>query len=297
MADTSDYIRGGAFILLFLITGLRDLNTWLLADLIFTGFTGFLLYINPAWTINLQTKDLKVDVIHGQLNRLFASFLLGPLLIWLLRRKTEDSSLKATMLISRAMGISVLLIVMTIGQLSYGEIFTDKHFWFGFLGNVLWFVANVFQLLKNRPEIQGVKQSRGITLLLHLNSLVVLLLSLSHLSFPNAMCKVQGRRVDKYHIHTTRSAGALMMGWSILTWFSPRFQKKEDVRIVFLAQILIWGLSEGTYLILHFQSGLMTNQELAIRLATFSPLLLLSVIGLYLCSRNISSPSNEKKEE
>jgi hypothetical protein len=56
MADTSDYIRGGAFILLFLLTGLRDLNTWLLADLIFTGFTGFLLYLNPAWTITLQVK-------------------------------------------------------------------------------------------------------------------------------------------------------------------------------------------------------------------------------------------------
>lgn len=54
MADLSDYIRGGAFVLLFLVTGLRDLNTWLLADLIFTGVTGFLLYVNPFWTMNLQ---------------------------------------------------------------------------------------------------------------------------------------------------------------------------------------------------------------------------------------------------
>ncbi|XP_048746501.1 uncharacterized protein LOC125659027 [Ostrea edulis] len=297
MADTSDYIRGGAFVLLFLLTGLRDLNTWLVADLVFTGFTGFLLYLNPAWTITLQTKDLKVDVIHGQLNRLFASFLLGPLLLWLLRRKTEDSSIKTTMLVSRAMGIMVLLVVMGIGQLSYGEIFTDKHFWFGFLGNILWCVANIFQLVKNRPELHGVRQSRGITLLSHINSWILLLLSLSHLAFPNAMCKVQGRRVDKYHIHTTRSAGALMMGWCILTWLSPRFQKKEDVRIVYLAQLLIWGLSEGTYLILHFQSGLTTNQELAVRLTTFLPLFLLAVVGVYLCSKTTSSNTEEKKDQ
>lgn len=56
MADLSDYIRGGAFVLLFLVTGLRDLNTWLLADLIFTGVTGFLLYVNPFWTMNLQVN-------------------------------------------------------------------------------------------------------------------------------------------------------------------------------------------------------------------------------------------------
>lgn len=297
MADLSDYIRGGAFIVLFLVTGLRDLNTWLLADLIFTGVTGFLLYVNPFWTMNLQTNNLKIDVIHGQLNRLFAAFLIGPLLLWLMRRKTSDPSIKAAMLLSRALGISILLIVMTVGQLSYGEIFTDKHFWFGFLGNILWCVANVYQLIKSRPELQGLKQSRGITLLLHINSCIVLLISLAHMSFANAMCKVQGRRVDKYHIHTTRAAGALMMGWAILTWLAPRFKKREDVRIVFLAQILIWGLSEGTYFILHFQSELMTKRELALRLGTFSPLLLLSLIGLYLCARPQPPSTGEEKKD
>ncbi|XP_078337819.1 uncharacterized protein LOC111132496 [Crassostrea virginica] len=296
MADLSDYLRGGAFLLLFLLTGLRELNTWLLADLIFTGITGSMLYLNPYWTINLQTKDLKIDVIHGQLNRLFAAFLCGPLLLWLMRRKTKDPSIKTTMLLSRALGISVLLIVMTVGQLSYGEIFTDKHFWFGFLGNILWCVANVYQLIKNRPELQGVKQPRGLTLLLHINSWIVFLLALAHLSFANAMCKVQGRRVDKYHIHTTRAAGALMVGWSILTWLASRFQKREDVRIVFLAQILIWCLSEGSYLILRFHAELLTDWELAVRLGTFSPLLMFSLIGLCLCSGS-SGPSEDKKEQ
>ena len=61
MADLSDYLRGGAFLLLFLLTGLRELNTWLLADLIFTGITGSMLYLNPYWTINLQVRHQMIS--------------------------------------------------------------------------------------------------------------------------------------------------------------------------------------------------------------------------------------------
>jgi predicted MPP superfamily phosphohydrolase len=56
-------------------------------------------------------------------------------------------------------------------------------------------------------------------------------------------------------------------------------------------------LSEGTFLILHFQSGLTKQQELAVRLTTFLPLFLLAVVGVYLCSKTTSPNTAEKKEE
>lgn len=85
-----------------------------------------------------------------------------------------------------------------------------QHFWFGFLGNILWCVANVYQLIKNRPELQGVKQPRGLTLLLHINSWIVFLLALAHLSFANAMCKVQ---VKLFSIHVVNNVPVCTFYW------------------------------------------------------------------------------------
>lgn len=69
-------------------------------------------------------------MIHGQLNRLFAAFLFGPLLLWLMRRKTSDPSIKAAMLLSRALvschlfwykliKFHLLFLVNTLGCTSY----------------------------------------------------------------------------------------------------------------------------------------------------------------------------------
>lgn len=56
MADLFDYIRGGVFVFLFFVTGLRDLNIWLFVDFIFIGVIGFLFYVNLFWIMNLQVN-------------------------------------------------------------------------------------------------------------------------------------------------------------------------------------------------------------------------------------------------
>ncbi|KAK3083936.1 hypothetical protein FSP39_005638 [Pinctada imbricata] len=297
MADTSDYLRGGAFVVMFLLTGIWDLNTWLISDLVFTFFSGLLIYSNPWWSMDLQTKDVKLDVVHAQLHRLFAAFLMGPLLLWLFRRKSKDPNVIAAMLWSRTVGIMTLLFIMTVGQLTYGHIFTDKHVWFGFLGNILWWLANVVQLIKNKPSISGYQQTRGITLLLHLNLLILTLLSLAFLAFPKMMFKIEGRKADKYHLHTARAVGALIMGSAAMMWIAPCIKERRDVRIIFISQSLMAVLCEASYLILHFSAQLMTKQELYIRMATFIPLLVISLIGIFLSCKTTNSDADSAKIE
>ncbi|KAJ8312955.1 hypothetical protein KUTeg_010328 [Tegillarca granosa] len=242
MADTSDYVRGGLFIVAFLLTGIWDLKRWFMADLVFTSMSGLYIYINPTWSINLQTKGIKVDDLHGHLNRVFAAFLIGPVLIWLFCRKSKDRLIISAMLQSRTLSILLLIVVMSFGQLSYGKIFSDKHFWFGFLGNILWWLANVIQLIKNDQGPIKVNMLRGValTIISRLNLIFLTLGAITYLTSPEQTIEfVKNKKLDNYHIHTARAIGAMMTGLVVFSWYIPRFKEKKSIRVVFLGQLLV----------------------------------------------------------
>ncbi|XP_060067077.1 uncharacterized protein LOC132547294 [Ylistrum balloti] len=299
MADKFDYLRGGAFVVAFFLLGVWSLPSWLIADTVFTAFSGIGLYIRPEITIQLQTQDLKIDVLHCHLNRVFGSFLIGSAVIWCICRSSKDSTVTAAMLWSRVMGIICLLSIVISGHLANRKLFTDKHLWFGVLGNSLWWLANAVQLLKSRPKVSRgpYAQSRGITLVCNLNLLMLTLVSLAFMAFPLMTTGVKGRKLDKYHLHTARCAGALAMGFSILMWFVPRFVNKRDVRAVFSGQVLTVLLVYTAKAFMQYTSKILGREEILLWTMMYLPLLLLPMNGLLLTYRNDTGTTPETGSE
>ncbi|XP_069135241.1 uncharacterized protein [Argopecten irradians] len=300
MADKFDYLRGAAFVVAFLILGVWSLPSWLIADTVFTAFSGIGLYVRPELTIQLQTQDLKLDILHCHLNRVFGSFLIGSAVIWCFCRSSKDSTVKAALLWSRVMGVFCLLLIICNGHFANRKLFTDKHLWFGVLGNFLWWLANAIQLLKSRPKIsEGPnKQSRGITLICNLNLLILTLVSLALMAFPLMMTSIKGRKLDKYHLHTSRCAGALALSFAILNWFVPRFTNQRDVRTVFSGQVLTIVLIYTAKAYMQYTSKILGSEEILNWTLIYLPLLLLPLNGLLLTYINDrkTAPKNTSPE-
>ncbi|OWF35596.1 uncharacterized protein LOC110442747 isoform X2 [Mizuhopecten yessoensis] len=287
MADKFDYVRGAAFVVAFFVLGVWSLPSWLIADTVFTAFSGVGLYFRPELTIQLQTHDLKLDILHCHLNRVFGSFLIGSAVVWYFCRLSKDSTVVAALLWSRVMGIFCLLSIIISGHFANRKLFTDKHLWFGVLGNSLWWLANAVQLLKSRPKVrEGPNvQSRGITLVCNLNLLMLTLVSLALMAFPLMTTGVKGRKLDKYHLHTAKAVGALVMTFSILMWFVPRFVHKRDVRAVFSGQLLTVVLVYVAKGYMQYTSKILGSDEILGWTLMYLPLLLLPMNGLLLTYR------------
>ncbi|XP_033748753.1 uncharacterized protein LOC117333528 [Pecten maximus] len=299
MADKFDYLRGAAFLVAFLLLGVWSLPSWLIADTVFTAFSGIGLYVRPELTIQLQTQDLKLDILHCHLNRVFGSFLIGSAVIWCICRSSKDSTVTAALLWSRFMGLICLLSIVVTGHFANRKLFTDKHLWFGVLGNSLWWLANAVQLLKSRPKIsEGPnKQSRGITLICNLNLLMLTLVSLAFMAFPLMTTGIKGRKLDKYHLHTARSIGALAMCFSILTWFVPKFINKRDVRAVFSGQVLTVVLVYTAKAYMQYTTKIMGRGEVLGWTLMYLPLLLLPMNGMILTYLNDTKTAPDTSAE
>ncbi|KAL3858150.1 hypothetical protein ACJMK2_012757 [Sinanodonta woodiana] len=289
MTDYTDILMGVAFLILFLIFATRKYQTWLTADMIFTAIMGICLLIDPGASIKMETTGLKVHALHRFMNRLFASMLLGPLLIWYRCRKTNDETVLGSMLWSRVVGGLPLVILITHGHMTY-SFFMEKHFWFGILGNFLWWLVNVVHLWKSRPcmcrqQIQG-----SLNLILNIWFLIDFVGSLALMAFPGRLLTFQTIHVDKHSMHTCRAVGALLLGTSIFNWYAPSYLSDTDRKTVFISGIATNLLVILSTLVGYCVDGLQSSKEQLLLvvgavLLRFCPLL----FGLYLFKTDITT--------
>ncbi|KAK3581909.1 hypothetical protein CHS0354_005516 [Potamilus streckersoni] len=215
--------------------------------------------------------------------------LLGPLLIWYRCRKTNDETVLGSMLWSRVVGGLPLVIFITYGHMTH-SFFVEKHFWFGILGNFLWWLASVVQLLKTRP-CMGRQQTPGsLNLILNVWFLIDFVGSLALMAFPDRLLTSQTMHVDKHSMHTCRAVGALLLGTTIFNWYTPSYLSDTDRKTVLnsgIATILLVILS--TVVGYHVDGLQFSKEQLLLLVGAVLAQLCPLLFGLYLIKPNITT--------
>ncbi|XP_013383590.1 uncharacterized protein LOC106153973 [Lingula anatina] len=241
--ETEDYVCTGSFIFTFFVAIVSGRRAWMLIDMISTIVFGVWFFF-PKSILPLQA-DLVIDSGHVLLCHMVAATLLGSAVVWALSRNSSDETVQVTMLITRVLSASLILIYMIYAQYANAQAkhgrFTQQNYWFGILGTTLWDLGNIIQLLRTVEWGGGAENtSSGLDHSLRRDFFVIFIGGVVMATFAGStvQCLFPHLILDGIHSHMDRTVGALNIGMAFLSFIAPGFHSDEDKRAVLLGRIV-----------------------------------------------------------
>jgi len=251
--------------------------------------------------------------IHLLLARLFGGIYLGTSFAWFRTRETRDATVQITLMTSRVVAGSILLMSQvasyTLGQqikmtkpgtnetISVSEWSHQTYVVYGIVPTALWVIGNLIQLLRCHDFHFYPQHNIRLNNHLRVDAWLMLLIGVALMAYPSQILKAEfsSPQSSTVSLHILRCIGAISIGEAVTSLQAPGFLHPRDKQALFATRLVMNLIKFAILSAGCFYYKLINFNTFTYTAGVHVPLLVNAIVGLVTDGTTIYTVPTPKK--